>query len=247
MSNNVNENIMKNFLDKKTLENKKFSNILIGPLAYLVHKMSGSGHYFLEIYRSDQLLTKTRIECSDKTETNSETIDIGKLSANKAFPEIKLNSSNGYLLFYNSREFSENHIIIRAEKAIEFDSYKPGDGNMYVLNLLRPGVYEIKSNNQKMKSKVMVAYPSLEMNRDSMLKESLRLSNKLIQESKVYEVLPNQGVIFEFNKDFTDLSVEMVKEELPKNGKSITDQLKLQTRKMIRAERAKRKTKPITK
>jgi len=67
---------MKNLINKKVLETVKFSTNTVGPLAYLVHKMSGKGSYILEVYRGDKPSYSMGIECSEKHNKTSEQIDL---------------------------------------------------------------------------------------------------------------------------------------------------------------------------
>ncbi len=232
---------MKEFINKKALENTNFSVDTVGPLAYIVHKMSGKGSYFLEIYHNKTLAVRSEVECTEKYEKNSENIDISKVLSERGLSKITLNDENGYLLFYNSREFSNNRIVIRKGNHIEFDNNKPTKGDTYALNLLRPGVYKLKSKSLKSDVKVNVEYPSLNMSKESRFKKSLEISSHNLSKMKEQKILPNQGLVFNLGDGFEDFNIQMITENTPKNGHSIKDQIKVKTKKLAKIRKAKPK------
>ncbi len=228
---------MKNLINKKVLETVKFSTNTVGPLAYLVHKMSGKGSYILEVYRGDKPSYSMGIECSEKHNKTSEQIDLSGFENDSNPYSIQINDKNGYLVFYNSKEFTGNRILIKQDKTIEFDSFNPAKGDRYALNLLRPGKYKVQSKTLKSGLAVDVAYPSLKTSKESRYLESPKLSLKSVDSIKKQgglSLLPNQGLIIELDKDFQNLSVEFVKENNPRKGESIREQLKAQLRSKLK-------------
>ncbi len=232
---------MKEFINKKALENTSFSVDTIGPLAYIVHKMSEKGSYFLEIYHNKTLAVRSEVECTEKYEKTSENIDISKVLSEKGLPKIRLNNENGYLLFYNSKEFSNNRIVIKKGNKIEFDNYKPTKGDMYALNILRPGVYKLKSKSLKSDLKVNVEYPKLNMSKENRFKESLKISSENLNKMKEQKLMPNQGMVFDLGDGFEDFNIEMITENSPKKGQSIEDQIKKEVQKIAKSRKAKPK------
>ena len=233
---------MKQFINKKALENTSFSAKTIGPLAYIVHKMTGTGSYFLEIYHNKNLVVRSEVACNEKYENTSENIDISKIFSTRILPKIRLNSENGYLLFYNSKEFSNHRIVIKKGRSIEFDNYKPSKADIYALNLLRPGVYNLKSKSLKSNLKVNVEYPSLNLSKEGRFSESLKISSTNFKKLKEQKVLPNQGLVFNLGNGFEDFNIEMVSENVPKKGNSIEDQMKVEAQKFTKVRKVKSKS-----
>lgn len=228
---------MKNFINRKVLENTSFSVDTIGPLAYIVHKMSGAGNYQLEIYNNDRLLLRSEVECSEKYEKTSENIDLHQVLKQKSLHKLRLNNENGYLLFYNSNAFTNNRIVIKKGKTVEFDNNKPTKADLYALNLLRPGVYKLKSKALKTDIRVDVEYPSLSSSKENRFNESFKISAENIKTIKTQKIQPNQGLVFNLGDGFEDFNVEMEKENVPKKGQSIQEQVKAESQKLVKLKK----------
>ncbi|WP_452220980.1 hypothetical protein [Lacinutrix salivirga] len=228
---------MKNFINKKVLENTSFSVDTVGPLAYVVHKMSGAGSYQIEIYNNKSLLVSSEVECSDKFDKTSENVDLHQVLRNKSLHKIRLNNENGYLLFYNSNEFTNNRIVIKKGKNIEFDNQKPTKADMYAVNLLRPGVYKLKSKSLKSDITVDVEYPKLQESKESRFNESFKFSAENIKTVKTQKIQPNQGLVFNLGNGFEDFNIVMEKENVPKKGQSIKEQIKLEAQKIAKQKK----------
>lgn len=219
---------MKNFINRRILETTKFSSTTLGPLAYLLHKMSSDGSFSLEIYHKNTVIVRSEIECSNDFKKTYEHVDIAKVYQDKKISRIRLNSENGYLLFYNSKEFAENRIVIKNKKLIEFDSFKPAKGDLYTLNLLKPGMYKFQSSSLESDLLVNVEYPSMTMSKESRFKQSVMISTATTKQTNDYKMLPNQGLSIELGNGIKEFKVEMISENLPAEGESISEQIKKQ-------------------
>lgn len=225
---------MQKFINKKALETSSFSVKTVGPLAYLVHKMSGGGTYLMEIFFGDSFSLKGEIECSSKFEKTSEHIDFEKIEKDRAISKIRLNDKNGYLLFYNSKEFTSHRVVIKKGRTTEFDSHKPSKGDLYAVNLLKPGLYGVKSDLKKLDIKVNVEYPDLASSKKNKFQQNLVLNSKVMKAKKAHAMLPNQGLVVEIDDDFGDMQIDLIKETVPKKGMSIEAQLKAQAKTLVK-------------
>lgn len=236
---------MKNFIENKVLDNTDFALNKVGPFAYLVHKMSKPGKFLMEIYDKDRMVHRSEIDCSKEYASTSENIDFSAIQSVSGLQnKFRLNQENGYLLFYNSKEFVSMKVVIRNEKEIEFDSTKPQKGDFYGLNLLKPGVYEMKSKSFKTPIKIDVEYPNLTMNRRTQDMETLLIT----AETKTNLVSqPNRGLVFQLDEKINDFTVRLLTENKPKPGFSIEDQLKAELSKTRASLKKHSKKEPIRK
>jgi hypothetical protein len=218
---------MKTFLNKTALENTRFSFNRIGPLSYIVHKLSDQGQYTLEIYLDDVIVSRSEIECSGTIEATSQNVDIAEAIKTRSIAKIKLNSTNGYLLFYHSIEYVENRILIKKNRKIEFDSHNPQKGDLYVMNLLKPGTYKMTDASGK-EMDINVGYPNIADSRKARFKPSIKISSKQFKKGAKIEVFPNQGIVVEIENNLKDFSIDLKKEVLPTKEASFQSQLKSQ-------------------
>ncbi len=236
---------MTNFISNKVLENTTFSNVSVGPLAYLIHKLSGEGSYQMEIYEEKKVINSSVIVCTKDSESTSINIDLSTLlSSSKVSASYSLNDEHCYVLFFNSKEYSSNRIVIRKGKDVEFDSSTPKKGDLYALNLIKPGEYEVVSKSSKKSIKINVLYPSIQTNLKKTISDSLKISSANFKNS---EILPNQGFVIEFDDTFNDIEVTLVKENLPKKGQSIVEQLHSRVQEMQKARKKHNKANPVRK
>lgn len=236
---------MNNFISNKVLENSKFSNVSVGPLAYLIHKLSGEGQYQMEIYEEKKVIHSSVIVCAKDSELTSINIDLSAvISSGKVPASYSLNSEHCYVLFFNSKEYSSNRILIRKGKDIEFDSLDPKKGDLYALNLIKPGEYEVVSKSSKKSIKINVLYPTLQTTLKKTNSDSLNISSKNFKSS---DILPNQGFVIEFDDTFNDIEVTLVKENLPKKGQSIVEQLHSRVHDMQKSRKVHNKANPVRK
>lgn len=236
---------MNNFISNKVLENTKFSNVTVGPLAYLIHKLSGEGSYQMEIFDNKKVIHSTFIICTKESELTCINFDLASIySSNKLPNSYSLNNEYCYVLLFNSKEYSSNRIVIRKGKEVEFDSSTPKKGDLYALNLIKPGEYEVFSKSTKKSIKINVLYPSLQTSLKKTNSDSLKLSSKNFKSSGI---LPNQGFVIEFDDTFNDIEVTLVKENLPKKGQSITEQLHSRVQELQKARKKHNKANPVRK
>jgi len=233
-------------MNKSALAVTKFSAGTVGPLASLIHKMDGEGTYSLEIYQGKSLILKSEILCSKEYKNTSDTIDFSKLITNREIKRVRLSHENSFIAFFNSKDFSNYRVLMKKERKTVFDSTKPSKGDFYSLNILRPGVYECTSKSLKSSFTINVQYPSLENFSKNRFNESLKISAKTISAKKQLNILPDRGLVVEFNEKFHDISITLKKENLAPRGKSIREQIKLQARQMVK-KKAKKGQKTVRK
>ena len=236
---------MKGFIENKILEKAEFQSNSIGPLGYLVHKMSGEGNYTLEVYKNDKALIIGEIICSKEFSSTSENIDLSQInSKNGIVSKYRLNNENGFILLYNSFEFSNDRIVIRKGKSIEFDSKKLKTGDLYALNLIKPGMYEMQSKAFKKNTKIDVAYPNLDISKEARSTASNVISSANFKDLKQN---PNQGLVIHFDDTFNEFNLKLLKENLPKKGQTIAEQLKANIAGNLKVRKRGTKSKPIRK
>ena len=206
---------MNTLLKSQILDKKSYASNQIGPLAYLVHKLSGQGDYTVRVSDRTNQRLQFYVRCSPNHDQNSQNIDVSDPGLDQK--TFLLNSDHGYLLFYHSGEFVSWKIEITnvtAGNKPEFDSDKPSTGDLMALNIIKPGKYALKS--QLKQSEIEVLHPeeaamqhrmNIPVNRFSHADFSLR-------QRKIFN--PNQGMVFEFSKEMPSFSIDLVQEKTAK-------------------------------
>jgi hypothetical protein len=98
---------------------------------------------------------------------------------------------------------------------------------------MKPGIYNLQSKAVKSPLKIDVKYPSLAASKESRFTESLSLSSQNIATLKDQSLMPNQGLVFNLGKGFTEFQLEMVQENSPKKGLNINDQTKKEAKSIV--------------
>jgi hypothetical protein len=236
---------MKNFIENKVLDNTDFKISTIGPFSYLIHKMSGAGNFQLKIFKDEKMIHSSEIVCDKEVSITSVNLDIAAIYTKSGLAnKYRLNDLNAYVLLYNSKEFSDYKIVIYKDKDVEFDSSKPSKGDLFALNLIKPGLYQFKSGSLKKDIKINVTYPALANSREARHEESHKFDINKIQDC---EIFPNQGIVFELDGKFNDFSIKLVKENLPDKGQSIIEQLKAKTVLLMKDRKKHTKENPLKK
>ncbi|MFT5925362.1 MAG: hypothetical protein ACI9WL_000091 [Rubritalea sp.] len=152
-------------------------------------------------------------------------------------PKLRLNADKHSVLFYNSKEFYNHRIIIKKGSKIEFDHKKPTESDLCALNLMKPGIYNLQSKAVKSRLKIDVKYTSLAASKESRFTESLSLPSQNIATLKDQSLMPNQGLVFNLGKGFTEFQLEMVQENSPKKGLNINDQTKKEAKSIVHQDK----------
>ncbi len=225
---------MKNTIKREILNKKDFSTQVIGPLCYLVHKMSGKGNYILQVFKGKSIVAELPIACSENYASYSKNIDLSDPKLISKTSSIKLNSEAGYILLYNSREFSASRIVIRQKNKIEFDSHNPSKDDLYALNFFRPGIYEFSTGKSKTKLKCNIKYPTLSDSVRKQSVESVNLKTTDLDKNKTINMMPNQTVVIPLDNGMKKIDIRMIQENQPPKGYSLPDQIKKEAKKYLK-------------
>jgi hypothetical protein len=217
---------MSTILNRNIIETSNFSNQLLGPFSFIVHKLSGEGDFIAEIYEQGRLISRFSIICSKDFRETQEHVDLSLANNQLIKNTLRLNNENGYVLFYNSKEYKDHQIVIKKGNTIEFDSTKPNSKDLFGLNLLKPGQYKLSSASLKTDLILDVKYPTLDEAQIGRATGSIQLDATKVLANKSQTILPNQGLVFNFADNFKDFKIEFVKENQPKVNKTIIDELK---------------------
>lgn len=207
---------MGTILKSQIIDKHAFDSTQVGPLAYLVHKMSGQGTFSVKVLDGTMPKMQFEVKCAPAYEQNSVNIDLSDPKSVKN--GVLLNSENGYILFYHSKEFVNWKIVITKASAAskpEFDSHKPGSGDLMALNLLKPGKYSLESS-AKQAAEIDVLHPEKITQAKRMEASTNKFSAKDFKLKQTKTVIPNQGMVFEFSKEMPSFSLKLVKEQAAK-------------------------------
>lgn len=207
---------MNTILKSQILEKISFKSDQIGPLAYLVHKMSGQGEFIVKVSDGKNPKIEFAVNCSSTNKQNSINIDVSDPKTNQN--PILLNSENGYILFFHSSEFVSWKIEIlkvSAKNELEFDSLKLGQGDLMAVNFIKPGKYSIQSSTNQT-SEIEVFHPEEITKRQvsELLTNRFSVADFKLKQKKILN--PNQGMVFEFSKEMSSLSINMLEEKTAK-------------------------------
>lgn len=221
---------MSTTLNRNIIETDNFSNELLGPFSFIVHKLTGEGNFLAEIYEQNTIVSRFSIICSKDFKETQEHIDLSLAKNHMLKPTLRLNDENGYLLFYNSKEYKNHKIVIKKGNTPEFDSSAPSSKDLFGLNLIKPGQYKLTSATLKKDVVLDVKYPSLSDAQISRATGAIQIDEAKIKTNKMPVIYPNQGLVFNFSDSFKDFSLQLVKENEPKNKQGFVEELKKQAK-----------------
>lgn len=217
---------MNTVLNKNLLETTRFSTNTLSPFSFYVHKLQKTGAFVIEIYSNNQLAATNQVIVSKENPLPAVNIDLALPALKNMKEAILLNEQSAYLLFYNSQGFSMNRIVIKENGNAIFDSNKPEKGDLFVLNLLKPGEYTLDSKSLKTSLKINIEYPSLTKTDVSKTFAKIKLNANSVLKNDSQSALPNQGIIFELGDGFTDFEIAYTKSFDVKLENSIQKELK---------------------
>ena len=84
-----------------------------------------------------------------------------------------------------------------------------------------------------------VAYPTLSTVNSDRMAKAVTLSTKVFDKKKQIKIVPNQGVVVAMDDKLNKVRIDFIKENKPKKGESFREQLKLLTKKKIKAKSKK--------
>lgn len=221
-------------LNRNLLENTNFSSETLSPFSFLVHPLAKAGTYSLEIYENKRLVYKNKIISSNEYKETGLNINIYSLSLKTQKGSFHINGDNAYLLFYNSQKISKNRVVIKDENKVVFDSSEPEKGDLFVLNLLKPGDYTLKSDSLKTSMKLQVQYPSIKKDKISDTVHKISLDAKSITSKDLQTSLPNQGIVIQLGDGLKDFNIEYTKSFDIKMENSVINDLKASARSKIK-------------
>lgn len=225
---------MNTILNRNLLENTNFSSNTLSPFSFLVHPLAKPGTYGIEIYENNNLIHTNQIISSNENKETSLNIDLYLPSLRAQKGSFKINGDHAYLLFYNSQSFSKNRVIIKDKDSVVYDSISPVKGDLFVLNLLKPGEYTLKSNSLKTSMKLNVQYPDLKRDKLSDAMTRINLNSHSIKAIDSQPLLPNQGVIIQLGDGLKDFNIEYTKSYDKKLENSVVNELKRMARSGIK-------------
>jgi hypothetical protein len=202
---------MGTLLKSQLLNKNSFDSTQVGPLAYLVHKMSGQGDYTVKVTDRGNLKMQFAISCAPGHTLSSVNVDLSNPASVPA--PVLLNSENGYVLFYHSSDFVNWNIGITKNAgagAPEFDSQKPGEGDLMALNIIKPGKYAMKSASQTVAIEVL--HPDKIRPEQPAAVPGNRFSHKDFKLRQTKLLRPNQGMVFEFSKEAGAFTIDLTEE-----------------------------------
>lgn len=209
----------------------------VSPISYLIHQIKEAGTYNLTVLNGRDKIGYAQIHVSDEYNTPSVNIDLDKLSKQNAGQVIHLDKKYAYVLLYNSKEVCDYRVVIRKGRNIEFDSRKPQKGDLFSINLLRPGHYNISEGTKKSKVQLTVDKPGLATSSRSEGFKRLNINMESLKKSSEINMLPNQGITIELEDKMKTVSLEHVADP-DSDQPSAREELK----QLFRSKVTKRKT-----
>jgi len=225
---------MNTILNRNLLENTNFSSDTLSPFSFLVHPLAKAGTYSLEIYENNRLVYTNQICSANENVETGLNIDLYLPSLTSQKGSFQINGDHAYLLFYNSQAFSQNRVVIKEKATVVFDSNAPQKGDLFILNLLKPGEYTLKSDSLKTSLKLNVLYPDLKKNKISDALAKISLDAKTIKEKDSQSLFPNQGVVIQLGDGLKDFNIEHTKDFDRYLENSVVNEIKLLARSKIK-------------
>jgi hypothetical protein len=196
----------KSILDRSTiLREDTIDSGSLASMGSIIHKVSESGYYRGDVYRGTSKVGKFSLSVIDKGETESDCespprqldIDLAGLDSSSCRAvkdcgdRIVLRVGGNIVFTASSGKGGYAVELFRREKgkASEkvFDSRTLGAGDLFVVQVMRPGLYSIRNAKGKGQTELTVEYPDSER-----LKQRL---DPFLVEFEDEEIVPNKIVI----------------------------------------------------
>jgi hypothetical protein len=177
----------------------------LASMGSIIHKVTESGDYRGDVYRGTAkvgtfyLTVSENGEAASDCEKSPRQLDIDLAGLDRSLGKATKDCGNRFTLraggniVFTALSGSGGYAIelLRREKGKEsvkvFDSRKLGEGDLFIVHIMRPGLYSIKNTNGKRQTELTVEYPD---------PEKLQLkTDPFLVEFKDEEIVPNRIVI----------------------------------------------------
>ncbi len=222
---------------KKGFDTSVVKTNQVSPISYLIHQIKEEGTYSLTVIDGRAKIGFAQIHVSEECNMPSVNIDLDQLSKQDKTQTIRLDKKYAYVLLYNAQEVCDYRVLIRKGRKLEFDSRKPQRGDLFSINLLQPGRYEVSEGTRKSKLQLTVDKPGLATSSRSEDYKRLIIDSKALQKSETVSMLPNQGITIELDDKMKTVSLKQVS-DADADTTSTRDELK----QLFRSKVTKRKT-----
>jgi hypothetical protein len=163
------------FINTSIISATSFSSTELGVLATIAHAMDAEGKFSLRVIQGDIVIGQTRLTISAGAATDNVTLDLATLraSSRKALRSEYELRKGGYVVFFVSQGEGRYRVVISDETVgrayqkaaargdVVFDSAQLRGGDVYVVTLVRPGLYDMEmvSTEGGARGELTVSYP----------------------------------------------------------------------------------------
>lgn len=222
---------MKRIVNKAAIDKKAYNSTYVGVLSYHAIQIKEEGSYLGHIIYKGKVLDTVKIDCRDscgELQANLDLYSFGTLPGSQRGVANVPIQPEGYLLLFNSRgdtpyRFQLEKVGERPYGNILRDTKELCPGDLYACTIIRPGTYQVLFNG-KQTATVCVAYPNADADKNR-LTEAVRVSLGGKEQKKTIDLLPMQGLVFEFGSSGC---VEVIQTEEVKDRGLIYQNIKRQ-------------------
>lgn len=160
---------MKAFLNQQAFAQTTFNSGRLSVMGVIAHPLPQEGHYVGRVFLQGKEIATFRLDVQKEHENRQVDIDLARLTARKKPDDDCMKAPDfgvgpeGYLVLYVSGGPGGYHVTLdrlerdRPRQVLDTQALRQGD--LFVLTLLRPGLYEMVAKGVKGKGLIRVAYP----------------------------------------------------------------------------------------
>lgn len=214
---------MAKFVNTFALSADRILSSEIGPLGMVAHKIDTAGRYFGRVYQEETQVAQFEVIVEDEPTHGQADVDLANLVARPGEAQRKAArykmTREGYSIFFVSAGAGGYHVTLEVpvgknngEARVVFDSQKLAENDLFVVTLIRPGVWLAYDRSSASTAEVTVSYPEVSEKAYRPVEQAAMITvGPKGMTPNALKIGPAEGVVFQIAKEATSLSVELAK------------------------------------
>lgn len=227
---------MARFVNTFALSTERISSAEIGPLGMVAHKLNEAGKFVGRVQQGNIEVARFELFVEKGNAHGQADVDLSKLvvrpgDAPRRSARFKV-SQEGFVIFFVSEGAGGYSVTLEAPKqskkstktAIIFDSQALTKDDLFVVTLVRPGIWTAHDRPSSGVSEITVTYPEIKTTayRPSEQGSVVEVTEKGMN-PKALKIGPGEGVVFQIAAKTASITVELTKPDDGKPKKGTTE------------------------
>ncbi len=205
---------MKNLINRYVFDQTTYDSAALISKSTIVHEVKEAGDYRGLVSRNEEFIGEFALSVSERSQDKQVSVDLYSIEVNGGYAEKSyLVTPRGVCVFFVSGGAGGYRVDLvkigedREEKV--FDSRELTDGDLFVVTLIRPGIYSAVNQKNHSHLEIAVPYPRRVTKRQEFKPVMVDCSAEGIDPQKV-EVQAGGGLIFQIRSE-SKITVELEK------------------------------------